>query len=156
MNTIDNWDMGVADDPSLLLHPRHSVLQTIEDTDGNPTTDADPSNTISDDPVFVAPFDVTVNVLASRTYPAFRQSIIVAEILPPSLMGNYHLKDTTSPAYGAGVLNQTVRWGATASSLNYVVTAPIKDIDNDARPTLTGPVLNPTRRYDAGADQYVP
>ena len=34
---------------------------------------------------------MTVNILASRTYPAFRQAVIVAELLPPSLMGDYHL-----------------------------------------------------------------
>ena len=45
-----------------------------------------------------------MNILASRTYPAFRQSVIVAELLPPSLMGNYHLAAATpaSPARGLG------------------------------------------------------
>ena len=59
---------------------------------------------------------MTVDVLASRTYPAFREAAVVAEILPPNLLGDYHLTGTGSPAYGAGhrgddcQLGHRVRW----------------------------------------------
>ncbi|MCU1677460.1 MAG: pectin lyase-like protein [Frankiales bacterium] len=151
-NWTDNWDLGSADDASFVLHPRSSVLQTIEDLDGNLTTDDAPGNVLSNNPVFVSTYDVTVNVLASRMNPAFRQSVIVAQILPPSLMGNYHLRNTTSPAYAKGSASQTVTWGSGVLAMSYVVSAPSADIDNNARPTVVGS----SRRYDAGADQYKP
>jgi len=89
------WDMGAAD-LSGLLSPINSVIQTADGTDGGSAT------TLSNDPLFVAPYDVAVNILPLRTYPGFRQAVIVALIVPPSLMGNYHLLNATSPAYGRG------------------------------------------------------
>jgi hypothetical protein len=142
-NTVNNWDVGVADDSAAQLSPRNSVLQTTAGTD------SDPSNTIANDMKFAGSYDVTVNVLAFRSYPAFRQAIIVAEILPPSLMGNYHQKDTTSPARARGAASLLVRWGPGGTGWTYPVAAPSRDIDGDARPTVTGP----SRRYDAGSDQ---
>jgi len=104
------------------------------------------------DPLFKSNYDVTVNVLASRTYPAFRQSVIVAEILPPRLMGDYHL-GTGSSARGAGAASASVIWGST---FTYSVPAPPVDIDGDVRPTVTGTGSNRTSRYDAGSDQMTP
>jgi hypothetical protein len=94
---------------------------------------------------------VTVNVLASRSYPAFRQSVIIAELLPPNLMGNYHLATSspTSSARGLGAASVTVTWGTGTSRFTYTVPAPALDIDGDVRPTGTGQ----NRRYDAGSDQ---
>ena len=128
-NTVTNWDMGVADVPGALLSPRNSVLQTTTGTDDGV---AGSNNTVADDAKFKSPYDVSVNILSFRTYPAFRQAVIVAEILPPNLMGDYHLAGTTSPAYGRGGVNTNVRWGA---GWNYNVTAPTPDIDGNARPT---------------------
>ncbi|HET8600583.1 MAG TPA: IPT/TIG domain-containing protein, partial [Segeticoccus sp.] len=88
---VDNWDMGVVGDPGL-LHPVGSVIQTTQGTDGGETT------TVTDDPGLKDPYDVSVSVLASRTYPAFRQAAIVTELLPPTLLGDYHLAGTTSAA----------------------------------------------------------
>jgi hypothetical protein len=143
-NDVNNWDMGDADDPTALLTPRSSVLQTTLGTDG------DASNVVTDTPGFKSPYDVTVNVLASRMYPAFRQAAIVAQILPPNLMGDYHLATASpaSPARGAGVASTIVRWGVPGNSWNYTVSAATPDIDGDARPTGT--------RYDAGSDQMKP
>jgi len=127
------------------------VIQTTQGTDGGIGT------TVSDAPQLVSPYDVSVNILASRTYPAFRQAVIVAQILPPSLMGDYHLAGPTSPAYGTGAASTTVTWGTTTSTTplvtpwTYVVNAPTPDIDGDPRPSASLP-----SRYDAGSDQLVP
>ena len=147
---VNNWDLGAADG-SGLLSPISSVIQTTQGTDGGIGT------TISDAPQLVSPYDVSVNILASRTYPAFRQAVIVAQILPPSLMGDYHLAGPTSPAYGTGAASTTVTWGTTTSTTplvtpwTYVVNAPTPDIDGDPRPSASLP-----SRYDAGSDQLVP
>ena len=142
-DTINNWDMG-ASDGSGLLAPTNSVMQTTTGITASPT------NVITDTPGLAAPYDVTVNILASRMYPAFRQAIIVAQILPPSLMGNYHLADATSPARGRGAASTLVRWGPAPAGWNFTVNAPSTDIDGQARGSL------PARRYDAGSDQLIP
>jgi hypothetical protein len=142
-NDVNNWDMGVVDTGGTLT-PTHSVVQ-----DGQGIT-ADPTNSTTD-PGFVDAYDVTVNVLASRTYPAFRQSAIVAELLPPSLMGNYHLAAATSSARGLAAASTTVRWGTGTNGWTYPVAAPSTDIDGDARPNTGTP-----KHYDAGSDQLVP
>jgi hypothetical protein len=140
---IENWDMGVTGAPGT-LSPVGSVIQTTTGTDGGTST------TVSDDPVLKDPYDVSVNVLASRTYPAFRQAVIVAELLPPSLMGDYHLRDATSPAVGRGLTRTTVRWGAGFLGWTYTVAAPRVDIDGQTRPSRT------PGQYDAGSDQLYP
>ncbi|MDT4963523.1 MAG: large repetitive protein, partial [Pseudonocardiales bacterium] len=148
-NSVNNWDMGVADTPGALLDPTHSVVQVSDGTTPSLTnTDADP--------LFAANYDVTVNVLASRTYPAFRQSVIIAQLLPPTLMGNYHLKTAipASSARGRGAANVVVNWGTGINRFSYTVSAPAVDIDGDARPTVT--LLPLFRRYDAGSDQITP
>jgi hypothetical protein len=150
-NFVNNWDMGAADVPGALLTPTHSVLQ---DETGSAS---DPSNSLVD-PGFVSPYDVTVNVLAVRSYPAFRQAVIVAELLPPSLMGDFHLA-TASPdssARGLGAASTVVRWGTPTSGFNYTVQAPSPDIDGQPRPTVTGVAPLLERRYDAGSDQMTP
>jgi hypothetical protein len=141
---INNWDMGVVDSNDL-LSPVSSVIQTTQGTDGGTNT------TVTDTPGLKDPYDVSVNVLASRTYPAFRQSVIVAQILPPYLMGDYHLAGVTSPAYGHGVPSTTVRWGPGGAGWSYTVPAPAKDIDGDNRPSGS-----PATRYDVGSDQLTP
>jgi hypothetical protein len=144
-NTIENWDMGVADDPTAVLQPISSVVQTTQNVDPGTTT------TVTDDAGLASPFEVSVDVLASRTYPAFRQSVIVAEILPPNLLGDYHLEGTTSAAFGRGSSSTTVRWGPGSLGWTYTVSAPSRDIDGDSRPSA-----GPARRYDAGSDQLLP
>jgi len=150
----NSWDMGAADG-SGPLSPINSVVQTPLGTLG---TDIGSATVRSDDPVFVAPFDVAVNILQLRTYPAFRQSVIVALIVPPSLMGDYHLLNANAtpptPAYGRGTGSIRVRWGA-STELNpwvYLVAAPNRDIDGDNRPSVIGGI----RRFDAGSDQFQP
>jgi hypothetical protein len=139
VNSVNNWDMGNADDATAMLTPTNSVLQTTQGTVINSTNR-------STDPLLKDPYDVTVNILASRSYPAFRQAVIVAEILPPNLMGDYHLL-TGSSAFGRGTNRVTTTWG---NGFSYFVNAPTQDIDGNARPSV-----NPTR-YDAGSDQMTP
>ncbi len=142
----NHWDMGAADG-SGLLSPISSVLQTTLGTDGGSNV------TLSDNPVFVdQTYDVSVNILRLRTYPAFRQAAIVSLILPPNLLGNYHLLNSTSPAWGQGRASTVVRWGP-APGWTYTVSAPNRDIDGDRRPSV---VVGTTRRYDAGSDQAQP
>jgi hypothetical protein len=142
------WDMGNVDTPGSLLSPKSSVLQTTQGVQ------ADPTNVVTGTFSFVDPYDVTVNVLASRLYPAFRQAVIVAEILPITLMGNYHLARANvsagtpaSPAFGKGAANLQVQWGG---GFNYTVPAPGLDIDGNPRPTPSRPT---GKGYDAGSDQ---
>ncbi|MDT5208596.1 MAG: large repetitive protein, partial [Mycobacterium sp.] len=143
-NDVNNWDMGVVDVPGALLTPTGSVVQ-------EPTGTAASATNVSADPVFGSPYDVSVNVLASRSYPAFRQSAIVAEMLPPSLMGDYHV-GAGSSARGTGLASTTVTWGTGFFGWSYTVSSPTRDIDGNARPTVVGTA----RRYDAGSDQMTP
>jgi IPT/TIG domain len=142
-NSVNEWDMGVMDVAGR-LDPLSSVLQSADGTTN------DPSTTVTDAPGLKDPYELTVNVLASRTYPAFRQAVVVAELLPPSLMGDYHLAGTTSPAYGRGAAGTLVRWGAGTSGWTYTVSSPTVDIDGDKRPSSS------PARYDAGSDQLTP
>jgi hypothetical protein len=153
------WDMG-ASDGSGTIDPVSSVLQA---GDSSSVYGADATGNVAvADPVpstlFAKTYDVSVNVLGLRTYPAFRQAVIIAELLPPTLMGDYHLAGTGSAAYGAGRASTVVNWGTfspTRANPNrwlgwsYTVTAPTPDIDGDPRPGRLG-------RHDAGSDQLVP
>ena len=85
--------------------------------------------TLSDDPALKNPFDLQVDVLSSRTYPAFRLAWITAAVLPPTLTGDYHLTGTGSPAYGRGVASKTVTWGTGFLPFSYQVAAPNNDLD---------------------------
>ncbi|MET3805069.1 hypothetical protein ABIB25_002069 [Nakamurella sp. UYEF19] len=141
VNDTNNWDMGVVDVPGALLTPTNSLLQ-----DGIGTV-ASPTNLVGVDPGFVSTYDVTVDILASRAYPAFRAATIVAQLLPPSLMGNYHLATTPpSPAFASGATQTTVTWG----TWTYPVLAPAFDVDGQPRPSGS------PAHVDAGADQVTP
>jgi hypothetical protein len=144
---VENWDLGMTDTPLGNLSPRGSVIQTTRGTDV--TVAAPNTNTITDTASVKDPFDLTVDVLASRTYPAFRQSTIVAQVLPPNLLGDYHLTGSGSPAFGAGLASLLVVWGTSTNAsqrLQYPVQAPGDDREGDPRPSSGS-------RYDAGADQ---
>jgi hypothetical protein len=147
---VDNWDMGMVDTPAGLLSPKGSVIQTVEGTDV--TASAPGSNTVTDATSVKDAYSVSVDVLASRTYPAFREAAVVAEVLPPNLLGDYHLTGTSSPAFGRGVASTTVVWGTGQLGWQYTVSAPADDIDGQTRPSGTGA----QRRYEAGSDQLKP
>ncbi|NJC73807.1 hypothetical protein HC031_29440 [Planosporangium thailandense] len=125
---IRYWDMGSFDGVGPLA-PTYSVLQT---TTG---TKSDPSNKVGVDPKVVKQFLTSVTVDPSRSYPAFRQAVIVIQQVAGTQMGDYHLQ-ATSPANNIGTGSVTV--GSTK------VSAPGFDIDGDGR--------NATKP-DIGADE---
>jgi hypothetical protein len=140
-NPVNNWDMGVVDFAADLT-PTHSVVQTPEGTSNDATNS-------SADPLFASPYDIQLNVLSLRAFPAFRQAIVVTELLPLNLLGDYHLQASGSSARGLGAASTTVSWGTGTNPWTYTVPAPSPDIDGNARPGAGG-------RYDAGSDQIVP
>ncbi len=143
----DHWDMGMTDTPVGQLTPRGSVLQTTEGTDVNPFSPGATGNKVTDTSSVKDPYSVTVDVIASRTFPAFREAAVVAQILPPNQLGDYHLTATGSPASGAGIASTTVTWGTGGGAWSYQVQAPADDREGDPRPSGSPP------RYDAGSDQ---
>ncbi len=148
-NTTDHWDMGVMGGPGV-LHPVGSVIQTATGTDGGELTK------VTDTPGFVDPTpELTVTVLASRTYPAFREAAIVTALLPPRLRADYHLTGTGAAAHAVGPVTKTVTLGTAANTAatpwTVTVPAPTRDIDGDTRPTTPPPTP-----IDAGSDQVRP
>jgi len=150
-NSVDTWDMAVVGGPGT-LHPVGGVIQTTTGTDGGVGV------TVSDTPGFKDPTpDLTVTVLAARTFPAFREAAIVTALLPPRLRADYHLSGTAATAYAKGRGTTTVTYGSqtafnVTTQWTATVNAAARDIDNQARPTGTGTA----RRFDSGSDQYYP
>ena len=145
--TVEHWDLGMTDAPVGLLTPTGTVLQAVRGTDVSATSPG--SNAVTDAPGLKEPYALSVDVLASRTYPAFRQSVVIAELLPANLMGDYHLAGTGSPAYQRGQFGATVDWYGTTPTTRYTVAEPADDIDGDSRPT----VATSPRKWDSGSDQ---
>jgi hypothetical protein len=143
---INNWDMGTVDVPPsgvtpaplpFTLAPTSSVLQTTTGTVASGT------NTVTNTPGLVAPYDLTVDIAALRTNPVFRQSLITAVLLPLQLLGDYHLTGSTAAAYNRGTRTpKPAPWGT------YTVAPPTLDIDLVTRPT--------SGHFDAGSDQVTP
>ncbi len=121
---VNRWDMGAAD-ASGLLSPTNSIVQV-----GLGTTSS-ASNSAAN-PQVVSAFDTSVTALASRTFPSFRQAVIVVQNVPPALMGNYHV------TAGSPALNL-------AAESKSGVAAPSIDIDSQTRPQGAG--------RDPGADE---
>jgi hypothetical protein len=144
-----------------VLSPTFTVYQDGTQVGPDPSGVALAGNKqVNSNPGLKSPYLVDVNVLASRAYPAFRQAIIIAQILPPRLMGDYHLTGTTSPAANIGAASTQVNWGtwvpakpnnpAHWTGWSYTVNAPSKDIDGDTRPKAS------TGKLDAGSDELTP
>jgi hypothetical protein len=112
------WDMGSVEVVGP-LSPTNSVLQT-----GTGTT-ASPTNTVGLDPRVRSPFAASVTIQTSRTFPSFRQAVIVLQSLPLTQMGDYHLSATGSPAANRGA-------GSHAYG-GVTVTAPRTDFDGQPR-----------------------
>lgn len=125
---INYWDVGVADG-SGLVSPTNTILQT--------TTGSAPSGSnLSLDPLVITPYDTSVAFSPWRTNPNFIDAFLVATDLPPNLLGNYHIPDT-SPARDAGAASKLL------GLLN--ISAPLFDYDNQVRPSDAG--------YEIGADE---
>jgi uncharacterized repeat protein (TIGR01451 family) len=136
----DYWDIGVADGANLLA-PTNSVLQQSATSHAYATS---PTNSLSD-PAVASPYDIGVTFNAWRNNPAFLGAIMIATDLPPNLMGNYHIPQS-SPAFNLGAASKVLpAYQVSTGSNGSPRTAPGNDIDGDARPALGG--------FDAGADE---
>jgi uncharacterized repeat protein (TIGR01451 family) len=127
-NPINIWDLGMIGNVGL-LSPTNSVIQ--QNAGAYPYV-TDPSNSLAD-PAVAATHDIPLTFTSWRTNVNFIGAIMVTADLPPSLMGDYHLLDNTSPAYNLGAMSK----GS--------VPAPAFDIDNEARPGFGA--------FDSGADE---
>jgi hypothetical protein len=137
---INYWDMGVPGS-SYTLSPTNSLLQATS----NPGVNADPSNILAD-PQVKSPFDLSVVGQAWRGNPNFVASVIVAQDVPVSIMGDYHLSGTGSPANNAGAAS--AQWFSTSTGTGgstVTISAPAFDFDYDARPSGGG--------FEIGADE---
>lgn len=131
--TYNYWDLGVADGTGV-LSPTHSLFQQTAYAVDNP---ASAGNRVGLDPQVKTEFPTSVVIQNSRTTPFFRESVVVADNVPPTLMGDYHLSSANSPAIGAGA--------ADTGTPPALIQAPATDYDGQSRPSGT--------RWDAGADQ---
>jgi hypothetical protein len=116
---IRHWDLGSVD-AGVTLTPTYSVLQQYD-----PGVTPSPTNKIGVDPHVRTPFDVSATILVSRTFPSFREAVIVAKNVPPELQGDYHLVGPVAPANGGGTGSQPNPGGA--------VQAPAIDYDGQRR-----------------------
>ena len=145
-NDVNNWDMGLADG-SGTLSPVGSVIQSTEGTDGGTST------TVTDNPGFKDPSTVSVDVLASRTYPAFRQSLIIGaaaaadpvQRLPPQRQHRGGVRQGRGRHDGPPRLRDRVH----PVELHGERRAQGHRRRRPSRP-------GPARRYDTGSDQVIP
>jgi hypothetical protein len=107
---VRHWDMGSVD-AGVTLRPTYSVLQQYD-----PGVVPSATNRVGIDPAVASAFDVSVTILTSRTFPSFREAVIVAKNVPPQLQGNYHLAGPSGPAYGTGSPRQG---GVNAPAIDY-------------------------------------
>jgi hypothetical protein len=114
---LNFWDMGSIDGAGPLT-PTSSLLQTTTGTTPSAT------NKVGVNPVVVSEFQTSVTIELSRTFPSFRQAVIVVQHVPGTQFGNYHLT-AGSPALDSGV---PLRMFGTV-----LVMAPRLDIDGDTR-----------------------
>ncbi len=153
------WDMG-STDGSGPLTPRYGVLTTPNTGQATapaggllPGTDVGTGSTRTTAPWFdlvtsgnaginfVNPYSVGADVSTLRTFPGFRQSVIIARNLAPDLQGTYHL------APGSTAVNLGV---ALFTQVTPNVTAPAVDIDGNVRYT---PPATAVKRLESGADE---
>jgi uncharacterized repeat protein (TIGR01451 family) len=134
---VNVWDLGVADGAGL-LDPTNSV---ISQNSGEHAYTASPTNSTAD-PKFVDPYSTVLDFAPWRTNPNFVGAILVAVDLPPSVLGDYHLLDSTSPAANAGAASKALPSYAQPPTSQ---AAPTSDFDGDPRPGSGG--------FDIGADE---
>ncbi len=137
----NRWDVGIPDNPTgLQLTMNNSWYQNATDTVGT-------GNVVGDDSVNAvkvrSDFQIGVNILASRQFPAFRQAAITTAVFPYSLLGQFDLAPA-SAAIGLGARQMNAAYGVPP----VVVTAPTADLHGATRPTAG--------RYDAGSSQATP
>ena len=105
------WEMGSVD-AGVTLTPTYSLLSQYDA--GVTASGTNKIGAASNYPSFVAPYDVSVQIITSRLFPSFREAVIVANAVAPNVQGNYHLTGSGSPAASsalaadAGVLGHDV------------------------------------------------
>jgi hypothetical protein len=133
----DYWDMGSTDGSGPLAPIRGVVTNLHAGMTVDATNVLSPFDTVN----FVSPYRVSVQVSTLRTFPGFRQSVIVVQNVAPDVQGSYRLNaNSTAIDIGRG---QAVIGGVT-------VDAPRTDIDGTTRYSGT-PTTN--TKIDAGADE---
>ena len=137
---INHWDMGVPGTASQ-LSPTNSILQS--ETVNHNDVVASPTNKVNQDPLINTPFDTTVTGLPWRGNPNFVANVIVAQDVPVSIMGDYHLSGTSPSAFNAGAASKAA---PTYQQPPASIAAPTFDIDHQGRPSLGG--------FDSGADEF--
>ena len=126
------WDMGSLT-PGILLSPTNSILQS------NLGVVASPTNQILN-PNVAATYDIPMSF---TNWGAFVTTTMTTVELPPSLVGNYHLLNSSSPAHDSGAASKAVPSYQQPPAPN--LAAPAIDIDNQGRPGGSG--------FDMGADE---
>ncbi len=129
---INHWDMGVPG-TAFQLSPTNSILQTETPPDHNDVVSS-PTNKPDQDPLVTSTYDASILALPWRGNPNFIANVIVAQDVPVTIMGDYHISGTGSPAFNMGAASKSG------------VSAPTFDIDRQARPALGG--------FDSGADEF--
>ena len=86
-----------------------------------------------------SPYSVNVTIETNRTFPNFRQAVMVADVVAPDVTGDYHL--VAANGHG-GPANQFP-----AVPVFPATTGTRHDIDNQSRPVAG------TAAVDSGADQ---
>jgi hypothetical protein len=168
------WDMGVADG-SGTLSPTYSIMTAL--TPGQPTqvqpagntgmipgTNVPLSTTKLAAPFvglesgnggikFVNPYSVGVSVSTLRTFPGFRQSVIIARNAAPDAQGNYHVGPGSSATGLFAIARTPVQYGPPQLAVPQNVDAPTTDIDGSNPFIRYTPPATSSKRFDAGADE---
>jgi SdrD B-like domain/Polysaccharide lyase family 4, domain II/IPT/TIG domain len=130
---VNDYELG-SSDTLVKLAPTYSILTRYD-----PLVTPSPTNRINVDPLVKASYTVTADILTSRTFPSFKEAVIVAKSVDPALQGNYHLQ-AGSPAVNNGSGGQP-----NPNPPPSTVNGPLGDYDGQLR-----------IRPDIGADEYYP
>ena len=138
------WDVGSVETLANKIQSSYSIFSKA---DPQLDTTAAGNQVGVTDPGVVAPYTVSAQIITSRTFPSFRQAVIVVNPVSPSVQGDYHLT-TASVANGAG--GSLVGGGQGTASGTPTVSTIVRtqmghDIDGDTRPAT----------IDVGADEHL-
>jgi len=143
---INYWDFG-ADGP-YNQQPTNSIVQPQPTTNPGlaptfrPTANGNKACPTNLATLFKSLYDTSILALPWRGDNHFVGNVIIAQDVPATLMGNYHLLNGSTLANNAGAASKAVpTWQQPPTTLS----APSTDIDHEARPTGGG--------FEIGADE---